>query len=137
MHLVTDKFVEHLTRGHGICPSSRDTLPVRASPLAILLLEPTKALALARSAPLIPKWHPNKFGWSLEQHLGRIRFFIENPSDDPIKIWVSGVTGFLTIMDGHHRFLAAVITRSPTVKISYVGRPDLLPIQELLKTMIV
>lgn len=137
MQLVTDKFVEHLTLGHGICPSSRKTLPFRASPLAILLLPPNKALALAKSAPIIPEWHPNKFGWSLEQHFGRIRFFIENPSDDPIKIWVSGVTGFLTIMDGHHRFLAAVITQSPTVKISYVGRPDLPPIQELLSTMTV
>ena len=61
----------------------------------------------------------------LEQHIARIRFFVENPERmDPISLdneVYNGWFGRPIVVDGHHRLIAAAILRRRRILASYSG----------------
>lgn len=67
--------------------------------------------------------------YSKEWHIGRIKYFVEYPHKiSPISIdneCAGGVIlGLPKIIDGHHRFIAAIIRNDETIQVFYSGLID-------------
>jgi hypothetical protein len=62
-------------------------------------------------------------------HIGRVRYFVENGIVDPIEIDNvcdhGNIYAVPIIIDGHHRFWAAIIRCDETIPVCYGGRLDL------------
>ena len=84
------------------------------------------------TVPVIREPHLLVWGqeWSAAEHLGRIRFFVEDPDQiDPIEIdnmWDGDRPSGLLVVDGHHRLLAAHRLGWGKISCTYGGWVDVL-----------
>lgn len=60
-----------------------------------------------------------------DYHLAKLKYFMENPSIEPIDIDCLSKNGkeypFPIILDGRHRYLAAILRRDKTIKATFSG----------------
>lgn len=76
-------------------------------------------------------FHPRKIlpsGWSRSQHISRFRYYVLNGWSDPIDIDVGvpmlGCDVAWMIIDGNHRFAAAIVRKIPIIPASVSGDLD-------------
>ena len=99
------------------------------NPSVLLKLNSRELNELVRDVPIIPFWVQDKSSWTLRDHLKRIKYFVESPTNDPICLdflWRLDGNGSLNIVDGCHRLLAAIILKKETININYIGKYDIM-----------
>ena len=78
----------------------------------------------------IPQDYIVELNRTTDYHLGRIRFLIENPDDEPIEIdsFCEGGRVFLEpiLLDGNHRYFAALLSGQETIPCIFAGQTSLL-----------
>lgn len=93
-------------------------------PYSVLGLDPKQASAMLAETPVVDEFLEERDRGGPEWHWGRIRYFLENPTDDPIGIDNHASYGYFgppMMYDGHHRMIAAILRGDKTITAWYSG----------------